>query len=150
MSMNRLVPIGIAAFIAASLGIFFFGDSGVSAFGGLSRYERGLEANVESLRQRNQELQAELDELKNDPERVRVLARDIGMYSPGDTVVKIVGRPPEPESYAVGDLLYLHRAEPTGNVMFKETALGVVAAVLVIALLAAVASRRKANGPSGR
>lgn len=148
--MSRLVPIGIAAFVAASLGIFFFGDSGVCAFGGLSRYEQGLQVNVEALRQRNQDLQAELDRLKNDPESVRVLARDIGMYSPGDTVVKIVGRPTKSESYAVGDLLHLRRAEPTGNAMFKQTALGVVAAVLVIALFAALASRRRANGSSRR
>ncbi len=148
--MSRLVPIGIAAFIAASLGIFFFGDSGISAFGGLSRYERGLEANVQALKQRNQDLQAELDRLKNDPESVRVLARDIGMYSPGDTVVKVVGRPTRAESYAVGDLLHLRQAEPTGNAMFKETALGVVAAVLVIAFFAALASRRRANGTSRR
>ena len=148
--MSRLVPIGIAAFIAASLGIFFFGDSGVSAFGGLSRYEQGLQVNVEALKQRNQDLQAELDRLKNDPERVRVLARDIGLYSPGDTVVKVVGRAARPESYAVGDLLHLRRPEPTGNAMFKETALGAVAAVLVIGFFVAVASRRKANGTSRR
>jgi len=148
--MSRLVPIGIAAFVAASLGIFFFGDSGVSAFGGLSRYEKSLEANVESLKLRNQELQAELQELKNDPDRVKVLARDIGMFSPGDTVVKIVGRQPRPESYAVGDLLRMRRPEPTGNVMFKEAALGGVAAVLVVAFFATVVARRKAHGPARR
>jgi len=148
--MSRLVPIGIAAFIAASLGIFFFGDSGVSAFGGLSTYERDLEANIEALKLRNQDLQGDLDQLKNDPGRVRVLARDIGLYSPGDSVVKIVGRPQKPESYAVGDLLHLRRAEPTGNAMFKETALGVVAAVLVVVFFAALAARRRANGPSRR
>jgi len=148
--MNRLLPIGIAAFIAASLGIFFFGDSGLSAFGGLSRYEKGLEANVASLKQKNQDLQAELDQLKNDPERERVLAREIGMYAPGETVVKLVGRPPRPGSYAVGDLLRLRRPEPTGNVMFKEAALCGVAAVLVVAFFAALAARRKANASTRR
>jgi cell division protein FtsB len=147
--MNRLLPIGIAAFIAASLGIFFLGDSGLSAFGGLSRYEQGLEANVESLKQRNQDLQAELTRLKSDPQSVRVLAHGIGLYAPGETVVKLVGRPPKPESYAVGDLLRLRRPEPTGNVLFKETALGVVAAALIAALFAA-AARRKANASSRR
>lgn len=148
--MNRLVPIGICAFIAASLAIFFLGDSGLSAFAGLSRYEASLEANVESLKLRNQELQAELDGLKTDPERVRVLARDIGMYAPGETVVKIVGRPPRPESYAVGDLLRLRRPEPTGNMRVKEAALGAVAAVMLVAFFVSFAARRKANGSSRR
>lgn len=147
--MNRLLPIGIAAFIAASLGIFVFGDSGLSAFRSLSRYEQGLEANVESLKQRNQELQAELARLKSDRESLRILARGIGLYAPGDSVVKLVGRPPKTESYAVGDLLHLRRAEPTGNVLFKETALGVVAAALIAAFFAALA-RRKTNAPSRR
>ncbi len=148
--MNRLVPIGLAAFICASLGIFFFGDSGLSAFRGLSRYEQALAANVQSLEQRNRDLQAELERLKTDPEAVRILARDIGMFAPGETVVRVVGRPPTPESYAVGDLLHLRRPEPTGNVLFKEAALGGAAAVVIVAFLAALAARRKANGTARR
>ena len=148
--MNRLVPIGLAAFIAASLGIFFFGDSGLSSYSSLSLYERSLAANVESLKQRNLELQAELGRLKSDPERIRVLARDIGMYAPGDTVVRLVGRPAKPESYAVGDLLRLRRSEPVRNTLFKEAALGAAAALIIVAFFAAAAARRKENGPSRR
>jgi cell division protein FtsB len=148
--MNRLLPIGLAAFVAASLGIFFLGDSGLSAYGSLSRYERSLAANVESLKRRNLELQAELDRLRTDPQSVRVLAREIGIYAPGDTVVRLVGRPPKPESYSVGDLLYLRRGEPTRNAMFKEAALGASAALIIVAFFAAVAARRRANGPSRR
>lgn len=148
--MNRLLPIGIAAFIAASLGIFLLGDSGLSAFRDLFRYEQSLAANVESLKRRNQDLQAQLAGLKANRESVIVLARDIGMYEAGDSVVELVGRPPRPESYAVGDLLRLRRADPTGNVLFKETALGAAAAGALVAFFAARAVRRKANGPSRR
>jgi len=148
--MNRLLPIGIAAFIAASLGIFLLGDSGLSAFRGLSRYEKSLEANVESLKQRNQDLQAQLAGLKSDRESTIVLARSLGMHEPGDSVVKLVGRPPRTESYAVGDLLRLRRAEPTRNILFKEAALGAAAAIVLVAFFAAWAARRKANGPSRR
>ena len=83
-------------------------------------------------------------------EDVRVLARDIGMYAPGETVVKIVGLPPRPQSYAVGDLLHLRRPEPTGNVQVKEAALGAVAAVMLVAIFVSFAAGRKANGPSRR
>ncbi len=148
--MNRLLPIGIAAFIAASLGIFLLGDSGLSALRGLARYEQSLEANVESLKQRNQDLRDHLARLKTDRESTIVLARGIGMYEPGDSVVKLVGRPPRPASYAVGDLLHLRRAEPVRNTRFKEAALGAAAALILVAFFAARAARRKANGSSRR
>jgi len=148
--MNRLLPIGMAAFIAASLGIFFLGDSGLSAFRSLARYEQSLEANVESLKQRNQDLQDQLARLKTDPESTVVLARGIGLYEPGDSVVKLVGRPARTESYAVGDLLHLRQAAPVRNTRFKEAALAAAAALILVAFFVARAARRKANGPSGR
>ena len=94
--MSRVLPIGITAFIVASLAIFFFGDSGLTAYRGRAQYARSLAANVEDLKQRNADLQARLQLLKTDRQSIIVLAREIGMYEPGDTVVKIVGRPPRP------------------------------------------------------
>jgi hypothetical protein len=148
--MNRLLPIGIAAFIAASLGIFLLGDSGISAFQGLALYEQSLEANVESLKQRHRDLQDQLARLKTDRQSTIVLARGIGMYEPGDSVVKLVGRPPRTESYAVGDLLHLRRPDPVRNTRFKEAALGAAAVLVLVAFFAARVARRKANGPARR
>jgi cell division protein FtsB len=145
--MNRLLLIGLAAFVAASLSIFFFGDSGLTVFRSLSSYERDLSANVEALQERNQELQDQLAELRSDPELNRVLARRIGMYEPGDEVVRLVGRPTKPEMYAVGDLLRMRRPAPVRNAAIKEVALG---AALVASLVAFLVARRKARGAEGR
>ena len=142
--MNRLLAIGLVAFIAASLAILVFGDSGVTAFRGLTRYEQDLAANVEALRQRNLELQAELDRLRTDPETNRVLGRRIGMYAPGEMVVRLVGRPPRTEAYAVGDLLRMRRAAPVRNAAIKEAAL---VAVVVVSLAAFLSLRAAASQP---
>jgi cell division protein FtsB len=148
--MNRLLPIGLVAFIAASLAILFFGDSGLTAYRGLSRYEQDLAANVEALRQRNLELKAQLDRLKTDPELNRVLARRIGMYEPGVEVVRLVGRPPKAEAYAVGDLLRMRRPAPVRNAAIKEAALVAAVVMSLAAFLALRAARRKANGAARR
>ena len=62
--MSRLLPIGITAYIIASLAIFLFGDSGLTAFRSMSQYERNLSGNVEDLEQRNAELQARFARLE--------------------------------------------------------------------------------------
>ena len=148
--MNRLLSIGLAAFIAAALAIFFFGDSGLTVYRGLARYERDLSANVEALRARNAELQAELARLKSDPDANRVLARQVGMYEPGQSVVRLVGRPPKPETYPVGDLLRMRRPAPVRNSAIKEAALGAAAALSLVAFLTSRAARRRARGSEGR
>ena len=73
--MRYLFPVLIVVFIIASALIFFFGDSGLTAYGNLDRYREKLAANVEDLRQRNNELTADLTSLRNGSERTIVLAR---------------------------------------------------------------------------
>jgi len=148
--MNRLLPIGLVAFIAASLSIFCFGDSGLTVFRSLSRYEQDLAANVEALQARNRRLQAELARLRSDSEANRVLARGIGMYEPGQMVVRLVGRPPKPQVYAVGDLLRMRRPAPVRNVAIKESALAAALALSLVSVVTARAARRRARGPGRR
>ncbi len=148
--MNRLLLIGLLAFAAASLAIFFFGDSGLAAFQGLYRYEQDLSANVEALKEHNLQLQAELDRVRSDPETNRVLARRIGMYQPGQEVIRLVGRPARSEAYAVGDLLRMRRPAPVRNAAIKEAALVAVAVLSVLTFLAAWGVRRKSHGAPGR
>ena len=136
--MSRLLLIGVTAFIVASLAIFFFGDSGLTLFHSWSLYERSLAANVEDLKQRNEDLQARLQLLKTDRQSIVIMARDIGMYDPGDSVVKLVGRSPKEPLYVMGDLLRMRRQDSERNAVLKETAL---VATLVFLLLAFVAAR---------
>jgi cell division protein FtsB len=148
--MRRLLPIGLAAFTLASLAIFFFGDSGLAAYQCELLYDRSLAANVEALKQRNQELAARLQKLKTDRESNLVLAREIGLYEPGDMVVKLAGRPPRSETYAMGDLLKRRKMDPERNAAFKEAALGGAFVLLLAAFLATRVGRRNADGARRR
>ena len=81
-------------FSVASFLICLFGDSGVFAYRKLDCYRHDLAANVERLQARNVALTEELANLKDSPERNLVLARGIGLYRPGDEVVRLEGLPP--------------------------------------------------------
>jgi cell division protein FtsB len=148
--MRRLLPISFAAFALASLGIFFFGDSGLGAYQGMLRYERSLAANVEVLRQHNHQLEARLEKLKTDRESNIVLARDIGMYEPGDAVVRLEGRPPRSETYAMGDLLRMRKVATERNAAFKEAALSFAFMFMLTSVIATRIARRKADGARRR
>ena len=148
--MRRLFPIGFAAFALASLGIFFFGDSGLGAYQGMKHYEDSLAANGEALKERNLALESRLQKLKTDRESNIVLARDIGMYEPGDAVVKMTGRPLRGEIYAMGDLLKRRKSDSERNSAFKEAALCAALVFLLAAFLLARIGRRKADGARRR
>jgi cell division protein FtsB len=148
--MRRLVPICFGVFILASLAIFFFGDSGLSEYQATLRYERSLAANVEALKQRNQELASRLQMLKSDRETVIALARDVGLYETGDNVVKLVGRPPQNEIYAVGDLLRRRKAVLERNSTFKEAAIGAVVVMMLAMFFSSRVGGRKPDGARRR
>jgi cell division protein FtsB len=144
--MQRIIP-GIAiVFVLASLAIFALGDSGVRSWGSLDRYRASLQANVEELRQRNASLQAELASLRDDPARTVELARSIGLYQPGEAVVKLEGRTVEARSYAVGNLLRLRKTPDTRNALVKTIAAALCIILAGYALFSARASRRRAHG----
>lgn len=143
--MSRLFPIGMTAFIISSLAIFFFGDSGLTAFGSRSSYERSLAANVEELKQRNAELQARLQLLKTDRDTIAIMARGIGLYERQETVVQLVGRSQRPPLYAMGDLVRMRKVDSTRNAAFKKTTLLVTFVFVLLALVAARVVRRRAR-----
>ena len=109
--MRRLIPIIAAGFIAASLLTWAFGDSGLRATARLSRYRQSLAANVESLRERNAALTADLKRLREDPEANELLARELGLYRSGDRVLRIEGLPARRHLYTVGSLLRQKRSD---------------------------------------
>jgi cell division protein FtsB len=103
--MRRLVLIAAVGFITTSLLTWVFGDSGLRAAACLERYRASLEANVESLRQRNAALEAELKQLREDPAANELLARELGLYKPGDRVLRVEGLAARPRLYSVGTLI---------------------------------------------
>lgn len=147
--MRRLLPIMIVVFLAASAVIFFIGDSGLLAHRSLDRYRETLAANVESLRNRNKELNAELSSLRDNPERTIVMSRSLGLYRQGDEVVKLEGVPPHSSLYAVGDLLKLQKTRETRSATFKAAAVGVCLLLFAFVFFSSRASRRRAHGGQG-
>ncbi len=148
--MRHLFPVLIVVFIVASALIFFFGDSGLTAYGSLDRYREKLAANVEDLRNRNRDLAGDLSSLREGSERAVVLARAIGLYRPGDQVVKLEGRPSRAEPTAIGTLVKLRKTSDTRNSVFKSTAMGASLILLAFAGISIRRSRRRAHdGQSG-
>src|SRR5271169_1750392 len=147
--MRRLSPILIVIFLVASILIYFFGDSGMRAFNDLESYRRRLAANVESLMQHNRNLTAELADLKGNTELNIVLARRLGLYKPGDEVVKLPGRSNGVEHYVVGDLLKFRKSSDARSAVVKTAAISLAMLMTAYVLLSSRASRRKARGSQG-
>jgi hypothetical protein len=148
--MRQVLVIPLLVFALASTLIFFCGDSGRGSYRTLDSYRQRLAANVASLRERNAALSADLASLRTDPERSVVLARSLGLYKPGDEVVRLVGVPSRPTLYAVGDLLRMTRRAETRSALFKAVAVGLVAAIVAFVTISARARRAKSHGGNGR
>jgi cell division protein FtsB len=147
--MRRLSPILIVIFLVASVLIYLLGDSGVLAFNDLEGYRQRLAANVESLRQHNRNLTAELADLKGNAELNIVLARRLDLYRPGDEVVKLQGLSNRVEHYVVGDLLKLRKSSDARSAVVKTAALCLSMLMTAYVLLSSRAARRKARGSQG-
>jgi cell division protein FtsB len=143
--MRYLFPVLIVVFVIASVLIFFFGDSGMTAYRSLDRYREKLTANVDDLRRRNADLTADLSSLRTNPERTLVQARGIGLYQSGDQVVRLEGLPSRVEPTAIGNLLKLRKTNDARNSVFKSTAMGVSVILLAYAGISIRRSRRKAH-----
>ncbi|HYW84837.1 MAG TPA: hypothetical protein VFB30_16355, partial [Spirochaetia bacterium] len=106
-------------------------------------------ANVESLRQHNRNLTAELADLEGNTELNIVLARRVGLYKPGDEVVKLPGRTNGVEHYVVGDLLKFRKSSDARSAVVKTAAISLAMLMTAYVLLSSRATRRKARGSQG-
>jgi cell division protein FtsB len=147
--MRRIFPLLVVIFVAASVLIFCFGDSGLLAYRDLEKYKKELAANVAALEERNHKLDAELESERTSQERTAVLARSIGLYRPGDKVVRLEGRQPRAELYAVGDYLKMSKKDESRSAVLKAIAAAVAAFVVAFAFVASRAGRRKPHGSPG-
>ena len=69
----------------------FFGPTGFSAYYQLERELQRQEANVESLRQINRELEENMSSLLYDRDTLSIFARELGYASQQERFVRIVG-----------------------------------------------------------
>jgi hypothetical protein len=148
--MRRFLLFALLAYAAGSLLVYFFGDSGVSAFDRLEAYHGRLERNVKDLDGLNRSLQAELASLRDDPRRAEVLARDLGLYRPGDRVLRIGGGPVPVEPYEVGTLLRLKAPRRDRGPWLKTAGLGLALLAALAVFLARRRGRRQLHGARRR
>jgi hypothetical protein len=148
--MRRFLLFGLLAYATGSLLVYLFGDSGVTAFNRLEDYRGRLERNVNDLEGLNRSLLAELASLRDDPGRTEVLARDLGLFRPGDRVLRIEGVPDPVQPYEVGSLLRLKASRHDRSPWLKTVGLGVAALAAVVVFLAGRRARRPLHGARRR
>ena len=127
----------------ASLAILCFGDNGLVHFRKLSMYKNSLSSNVENLGKLNESLSSELAELQSDPERVEVMARDLGLFRDGDAVLRLSNQGSRSYSYEVGALVKPAKAKEGGSAWIKTSALASGATVCALFIVLRAVRRRK-------
>jgi cell division protein FtsB len=74
-----------------TIAAFFLGSTGTYASDQLAAERDKQRANIEALRNINQELEGTLNSLKYDSDAIRMYARELGYGQPNETFVRIVG-----------------------------------------------------------
>jgi cell division protein FtsB len=148
--MRRFLLFALLSYATGSLLVYFFGDSGVTAYGRLEDHRDRLVRNVQDLEGLNHALQAELASLRDDPGRIEVLARDLGLYRPGDRVLRIEGAPDPVAPYEVGSLLRLKAPRRDRGPWLKTAGIGVAGLAALLAFLAGRRARRPLHGARRR
>jgi cell division protein FtsB len=146
--MRRILSAVTLGFILASALIFVFGDSGVFAIRRLAQSRETLARNVARLEERNAELSVELESVRSNPERNTLMARSIGLYRPGDRVLKLDGGAVRREFYPVGDLVKLRRVKGRASAIIKASLLGITALLVGLSLYSTRAPRKRLHGRS--
>jgi hypothetical protein len=148
--MRRFLLFALLAYTTGSLLVYLFGDSGVMALHRLEDHRDRLVRNVQDLEGLNRSLLAELASLRDDPGRTEVLARDLGLYHPGDRVLRIEGVPDPVQPYEVGSLLRLKAPRRGRSPWLKTAGLAVAALAALAVFLAGRRARRPSHGARRR
>lgn len=83
----------------------FFGQAGVKEYNNLTGYRETLERNITDLRALNWRLSQEFKNLGTEPEKIRLLARELGYFGSEERVVRFNNLPEKNNYHEVGKLL---------------------------------------------
>lgn len=82
---------------------FFFGDMGLVKLFKMWETRRGLETEIQSLKQENERLTKEVQALKNDPDKIESVAREkLGMARKGEIIYQYEKTAPKENAGAAG------------------------------------------------
>ena len=158
MSVPRLFYCTVAGLVIATVLSFLFGASGLLNYHGLRAYEAHVVDGIAALQDRHRGLQQRVTVLRDNPEALRLLARDTGYYRAGETVIEVGPAPVDPTAAAgarsgraFADVApLLQRTPPTPRDPFNALALGLFLGAGSFAVLSMLrAMRRPARAEAG-
>ena len=89
--LSRLMVIFMVVASLGILGVALFRDQGILDVLRLAEQVASMRADMNRLADENTALQAEIGRLRNDPDEVERIARDVlGLVRPGDTVYEFI------------------------------------------------------------
>ena len=132
VSVPRLFYCTVAGLVIAIVLSFLFGASGLSNYRDLRAYQAHVSAGIVALQDRHRSLQQRVAVLRDNPEALRLLARDSGYFRPGETVIEVGPVPVDPTaasgprsgSELAGVAPLLQRTPPAPREPFNALALG--------------------------
>ena len=129
---------GVVVYLILS---FFFGPGGITRHAARLQYYHEIQANSEDLRRRGEELESEMEALRTSPDLLRLHARTLGYYRPGEQRLVIntipdLSEPPSPGRLVLRSFAY---ADP-------RPALRIAAFVIAVGILALQAALDGSKG----
>jgi cell division protein FtsB len=131
MNVVRLLLYLAVGYMVRSVVLFFFGTGGLVDFRALEAQEKALETNIQNLERINADLMEEQQALATDPQRLALLARELGYFREGDQVLELEGSVPAKRHFTVGTLVRVTHARRRADWIVKL--LGLVVPVVVFA-----------------
>jgi cell division protein FtsB len=98
VSVPRLFHCTVAGLVIAIGLSFLFGASGVFNYRDLRAYETHVADGIAALQDRHRLLQERAAVLRDNPEALRLLARETGWFRAGETVIEVGPAPVDPTS----------------------------------------------------
>ena len=91
----------------------------------MQEHRDALHRNVEALKEINQHLQAEFDALSTSPDLIRLYARDLGLYAPGERVIRLQGTGARSTFHEAGSVVTASKPPPAPRFPFLLAGLAV-------------------------
>ena len=154
MSVPRLFYCTVAGLVIATALSFLFGASGLFNYRDLRAYEAHVSVGTVALQDRHRSLQQRIAVLRDNPEALRLLARETGYFRSGETVIEVGPVPVDPTAaagsrseHAFADVApLLQRTPPAPRDPFNALALGLFLGAGSFAALSMLhAFRRRAH-----
>ena len=160
MSVPRLFYCTVAGLVIATVLSFLFGASGLFNYRDLRAYEAHVSDGIGALQDRHRRVQQRVAVLRDNPEALRLLARETGYFRSGETVIEVGPAPVDPTAAAgarsgreFADVApLLQRTPPAPRDPFNALALGLflgAGSFAALSMLRAFRRRAEAEAAPG-